>query len=74
MQDKVIIEDENEIEDVVESEFYRPLDFDKFNREEGHIYESIEQELDLDGVIRDLPEFDPTEDIEFDSLNDALGG
>lgn len=76
---KFDVDDENEF--TMDSEMddsYRPIDLNRFNREEGHTYESIEDELDLDSkdfddVVRELPEFDPTEDLDTE-LNDALGG
>ncbi len=72
----MMTDDENEFEDTEMDDSYRPVDLERFNRDEGHIYESIEDELELDDydrVVRELPEFDPTDDLDTD-LNDAFGG
>jgi hypothetical protein len=78
MNERILTEDENEFEDSEMDEGYRPIDLNRFDREEKPIYESIEAELDLDAVLRELPEFDPTEDLDTVDLNesfdDALGG
>lgn len=72
------VDDENEFEDTEMDSSYRPIDLNRFTREEEPIYESIENELDLDSkefdeVVRELPEFDPTADLEVE-LDDSLGG
>ena len=79
-------EDENEyVENEVEGYHnnLRPVDLTRFNRDEGHIYESIEHELDLDeleeqdsdDVVRELSDLGPTDDEWVaDVFNDSLGG
>ncbi len=71
--DDEVSEDERE-EDVRYKDLFEELDFTRNKREEGHIYESIEEELGLDEVLRELSEFDPgeLEDMEPDDLNDGF--
>lgn len=73
-----ITEDEAEYEEAEIGSEYKPLDFTKHDREEGHIYESVEDEIgDLVEVLRDLPDLgtDDTEEVwAVGLLDDALGG
>jgi len=50
-------EDENEVE-LNEEEHYDEINLNRFNREEGYIYESIADELSSEEVIRQLPDFE----------------
>ena len=66
--------DDLEQDDQFEDEGFKELDLNKINREEGHIYESIQKEIDIDELVRDwsrAEDFDPTDEL-FD--NDSLGG
>lgn len=62
---------DDEIEEVVTDYDSRPVDLLRSNREEGHIYESIEDELE----VVDLEEVeDLLDDALLDMMNDAKGG
>lgn len=74
MKDREPIDDENEFEEL-DLDNSEAVNFDNWDREEGRIYESIERELDVEDIVRDLPDFDPTDDLDVSDLfNDSLGG
>lgn len=60
-------DDEEDFEEVQPIEEYDELQLGQFNRDEGHIYESISDELNLDEVMRELP------DVEIDLGEESYG-
>ena len=75
MQEKKVLDMSDDMLDDPESDYeeHESLDFDnRVYREEGQIFESIQNDIALDEVVRDLPEFQY--DIDFEEFNDAKGG
>jgi len=68
--ERLLTDDENEYEEF-DKDSDKDVSFNRFNRDEDRIYESIEQEI---GDELDTYELEEFEDLVADELNDAPGG